>query len=198
MYCPKWYYTGTVSEENQIKIKELFEEFLSNDENFATPNNWNCTARSTYEQKSNYSAPWQEFLDLIKDNINEFMEEVHPQIDVEIQPHEAWANRYSKGEYQEYHTHSSPMCNISMVYFYKENENTHFRLCDNDHEPYRISGLSEYLSIPSGSTLAPKVGQGSILIFPSHYGHYVTPNDQDAERITFSANFLVMPARVDS
>ena len=39
----------------------------------------------------------------------------------------------------------------------------------------------------------PKVSQGDVLFFPSHYPHLVSPHRGTRERITFSANFKVIP-----
>lgn len=193
MFCPKWYYTGAVSEDNQIKIRELFGEFLSNDENFSDPDGWNCNVSTTMYNDANLDAPWSEFLNCIKSVINDFLEETQPMKDIEVVPQEAWANRYKKGQFQEYHEHAAPNCNVSMVYFYEEPDETLFRFYDNDDSKYKSSGLKDVLSIPSGTSIIPKVKQGDVMLFPSFYPHYVCPNNSDSERITFSANFLVTP-----
>lgn len=196
MFCPKWYYVGTVSEENQQKIKDLFKEFLSNDENFSDIDGWNCTVLSSYQNPNNSSAPWTEFLDCIREPIDEFMKQMSPTVDIELIPQEAWTNKYRKGHFQECHDHCMPFCNLSMVYFYKEFENPTFRFYMDDHSHYKASGLSNVLTIPSNYSVIPKVKQGDIIIFPSHYTHYVCANKNNEERITITANFYVTPQQV--
>ena len=49
--------------------------------------------------------------------------------------------------------------------------------------------------IPTAATITPTVQQGDIIIFPAHYPHLVSPNKSEFERIPFSANFDVVPAR---
>ena len=53
MFCPQWYYLGTVSDEKQTSIKDLFAEFLSIEDNFTQPNEWNCTVKSSYNNPRN-------------------------------------------------------------------------------------------------------------------------------------------------
>ena len=191
MFCPQWYYTGTVSEENQQRIAELFDDFVSNDDNFSESPDWNCPSLTTIHNEANGQAPWSEWLECIRDHIDSFLEETQPTKDIQIIPQEAWANKYKAGHFQEYHDHAVANCNISMVYFYKEFDETLFRFYNNEDSKYKSSGLKEVLSIPSSNTVTPKVTQGDIIIFPSFYPHYVCPNPYHEERITFSANFLV-------
>lgn len=193
MFCPKWYYLGTVSDDKQKEIRDLFDEFLSNDENFTAPEHWHCNVSTTIYNDSNLDAPWSELLDCLREQINQFLEETQPTKDIELIPQEAWANKYKQRDFQEYHDHSVPNCNLSMVYFYKEPSEVLFRFYDNEDARYKHSGLKEVLSIPSSTSITPKAKQGDVIIFPSHYPHYVVPNREDAERITLSANFLVTP-----
>ena len=54
-------------------------------------------------------------------------------------------------------------------------------------------GLGDVFNLPTGFAIEPKIKQGSLVIFPSFYPHYVTPNNSDHERVTVSGNFWVVP-----
>jgi len=193
MFCPQWYYIGTVSDEKQTSIKDLFAEFLSIEDNFTQPDDWKCTVKSSYNNPRNSAAPWTEFVALISDQISEFMNDMSPITNVSLIPQEAWVNKYPKGGFQEYHDHSVHNCNLSMVYFFTEFDDTVFRFYNNEDSKYKSSGLKQVFTIPSANAIIPKAHQGDVMIFPSFYPHYVCPNGNDEERITFSANFLVTP-----
>ena len=84
MFCPKWYYLGTVSDDKQKEIQDLFDEFLSNDENFTAPEHWHCNVSTTIYNDSNLDAPWSELLDCLREQINQFLEETQPTKDIEL------------------------------------------------------------------------------------------------------------------
>ena len=96
MFCPKWYYLGTVSDDKQKEIQDLFDDFLSNDENFTAPEHWHCNVSTTIYNDSNLDAPWSELLDCLREQINQFLEETQPTKDIELIPQEAWANKYKQ------------------------------------------------------------------------------------------------------
>jgi hypothetical protein len=96
--------------------------------------------------------------------------------------------------HQEYHTHSLPNCNLSMCYLYDVPEGDPlFRFIYNGHDNYKRSGLTEAFDMPIQTRIVPKATKGDLIIFPSHYPHFVAPNPSDAPRITFSGNLYVVP-----
>ena len=83
-----------------------------------------------------------------------------------------------------------------MVYLYDipDDNDVGFRFWYDDHSKYKKAGLVHmHLNYPVVPGVTPKVKQGDLLIFPSHYAHYVAPNKNDKPRITFSGNLFVVP-----
>ena len=195
MFTPRWYYKGKVPFENQQEIERTFEEFMDLEKNFINPDNINGELLTSYGLPTNQSAPWERWLEFIKPCLSEMVDQLKPKRDIEVVLQEAWVNRYQKGHYQEYHCHSVQHCNLAAVYFYRlEGGCTNFKFYNNQHAAYKACGLDDMFEIPTAATITPKVQQGDIIIFPAHYPHLVSPNKSEFERITFSANFDVVPA----
>ena len=58
------------------------------------------------------------------------------------------------------------------------------------------NGYNKMFQIPNKPVSVPKVNSGDLIFFPSFYPHFVTPHFfRGFERITFSANFLIVPAQ---
>lgn len=195
IFCPKWYFITKLNEDEQAKIKQIFSNFIGTEKNFGQPPEWNCNVRSSIHQHGNNTGPWQEWIDVLRPYFNEFVDQVGTQQDIEIIIEEAWVNKYLPGESQEQHAHCSPTSNISMVYFYRVNEDDDcsFRFINNEHEYYKLSGLADTLKAPVEHYTTPEVETGTLLIFPSHYYHLVSPHRGTNERITFSGNFKIIP-----
>ena len=195
MFAPAWYYVGDVNEEYQKRIEDLFKPFISNDDNFSDAVGWNCNVQTSFQHANNGSAPWTQWLECLRPQVDEFMDELQPLCDIEIIPQEAWVNKYHKGDHQEYHDHAVPQCNLSMVYFHTltPGEMSNFKFYNNSHSLYKSCGLVDVFNLPTGFAIEPKIRQGSLVIFPSFYPHYVTPNNSDHERVTLSGNFWVVP-----
>ena len=195
IFCPKWYFNTTLSKELQEKTNELFGEYLADENNFGQPTEWACNVKSTWQKTPESEGPWLQWLPLLRPVFDQFMDEVGRVCDLEIVPQNAWANKYNPGDYQEVHDHCTPTSNISMVYFHTVNDDdsAKFMFYNTEHAPYRLQGLSDTLRLPINHQTVPDVGQGDILIFPSHYLHLVTPHRGSQTRITFSMNFLISP-----
>ena len=195
MFSPRWYYRGTISEENQERIKKSFSKFIEEDKNFANKEEWNCNVLTSYQVPTNESADWDTFLECVRPCVTEFMEEMKPKMNLTIKPQEGWVNKYRKGHYQETHCHSVPFCNLAMVYFYQmeDKECPYFKFYNNWYPQYKASGLDDAFTIPTSWTVSPRANQGDLIIFPAHYPHMVSPNREDCERVTISANMYVMP-----
>ena len=199
MFCPKWYYHSTLSEETQKEIKTLFDSQVYDDIIY-TESPWDCNCLTTFQSKSNANLPWNQWLDCIRDSIDDAIEKLKPTTDIEIIPQDAWANKYDTGHFQEYHTHEVPYCNFSIVYLYDipDDNDVGFRFWYDDHSKYKKAGLVHIFELPCSPVITPKVKQGDILLFPSHYAHYVAPNKNDKPRITFSGNLFVVPTKEES
>ena len=200
VFSPKWFFHDTLSIEDQETTKKLFSDFLNNDDNFSKPKGWNCAVKSSWGHENNTMSLWHSWLKCIKPTMDKFVGEVGTKVDVDITMQNSWANKYQPQDYQETHDHSdSDGTNISMVYFYKlaDESDSGFRFYNNEFSHIRILGIDQVLNTPDEQLTIPKVKDGDILMFPSHYLHFVSPHKGTEERITFSANFKITPVPVD-
>ena len=195
MFCPKWYYLGTVPTKNQKRIRSIFSDFISDDSNYLTPSGWQCNVLSTYSHDNNPNAPWDEFANEIEPCMIEFLKEMYPKKEPLMSPTEAWVNKYKKGGFQENHDHVlSPnhehFCNLSFIYFYQVND-SNFEFYNREYSEYIKSGLDDVFRVSVERFTSPQVKTGDVIIFPSTHEHRVTRNMSDDERITISMNFCV-------
>ena len=105
---------------------------------------YNKNVIEKYEPRINL--PWNQWLDCIRDSIDDAIEKLKPTTDIEIIPQDAWANKYDTGHFQEYHTHEVPYCNLSIVYLYDipDDNDVGFRFWYDDHSKYK-SRVSTYI-----------------------------------------------------
>ena len=194
-FAPRWFYHGSVSKEGQSAIEEALGGFIKDDNNFRSPQGWNCDVKSSYGLECNEKAPFEKFMEHTSANIGEFNKELKARKPVDILPQEFWVNRYSKGQFQEYHNHAVPQVNLSVVYFYQLDDvnKADFTFYNTRHGDYKKDGLEEIFTIPSSLEVNPNVSQGDIIIFPSFYSHLVKTNKSDSERITISSNLFAVP-----
>ena len=195
VFSPKWYHIGKLEEEKQKQVDELFKDFINNDNNFAQPPVWNCNLKSSFQHANNSTASWDQWLEIIRPQFNEFVEEIGCLQEIEILPQEAWINKYRPGDSQELHTHCTPNTNISMVYFHtiNKNDNCQFKFYNQEYNDYQLTGLSDLLKLPVSQNTIPKIEQGNIIFFPSFYPHLVSPHRGTSDRVTFAANFYIVP-----
>ena len=200
VFSPKWFFHDALSENNQRKTKELFGDFLNNEDNFLTPSGWNCAVKTTWGHENNTRELWHQWLECIKPSMDRFIEQAGAKTDLDISMENTWANKSKVGDYQEIHDHSDPSgTNMSMVYFYQmsSKDDSGFRFYNQEFSTIRLLGIDGVLNTPDEQLTCPKVSNGDILIFPSHYLHLVSPHKGTKERITFSANFKITPVPVD-
>ena len=193
VFAPSFYYHEVLKDTEIVGINETFSKYINDESNFSQPPAWSCNVQSSYGC-DNKTPEWAFFIETITPYMNDFLSQVsNSALDVLTQ--EAWVNKYNPGDSQEMHDHCTPNTNISMVYFHRLNDddNCEFRFVNHDHSFYRAQGLSDLIALPFDQTTTPSVKQGSIIFFPSHYPHLVTPHRGTQTRITFSANFYVVP-----
>jgi hypothetical protein len=173
----------------------MFENFISDGENFQQPKTWNCNVQSSWEKFSGSAGPWDEWISIINPIWGEFIETMGTKCNVDVLFKDGWINKYNPGDSQEMHEHCGPDCNLAMVYFHTINDDDgcQFQFCNTEHSSYQMQGLSDVLKIPVFPLSIPEVSQGDILIFPSHYYHLVSPHRGTKTRITFSLNFEITP-----
>ena len=199
VFSPKWFFHDRLSEEDQQETKEMFSDFLNNEDNFQQPKGWSCNIRTSWMHENNTKELWNGWLKNLKPTMDRFVAEVGTKCDVDIIMDNSWANKYDIGNYQEVHDHSDSMrTNISMVYFYEiDEDDVGFRFYNKEHSTIRLLGIDEVLNTPDEQLTIPKVKKGDVLMFPSHYLHLVTPYKGSKTRITFSANFTIRPVTED-
>ena len=199
VFNPKWYFQSRLGPRSQLIVDELFREYISNENNFRQPEDWNCIVQTSWSNKPDDSAPYGEWLDVIRPIFDKFIEEVGAKTDIEILPMNAWVNKYNPGDSQETHDHCDPSNNLSMVYFHTLNDDdgAEFAFYNVEHAAYQMQGLSDTVKSPTQQTTVPKVVEGDIIIFPSHYHHLVSPHRGTKTRITFSLNFQIRPVPVN-
>ena len=192
-FAPSWYYHEVLKSTEIVGINETFSKYINDESNFSQPPAWNCNVQTSYGC-DNGTPQWTFFMDTIKPYLEDFLEKVQCNA-VEVLPQEAWVNKYNPGDSQEAHDHCTPNTNLSMVYFHRLNadDNCDFKFFNRDHSYYRVQGLSDIIALPFEQTTTPAVRQGSIIFFPSHYPHLVSPHRGTQTRITFSANFYIVP-----
>ena len=194
IFDPCWYYLGRLDYTDREQISILFKDFIEDKDNFKTPNIWN-SIQSSYYHKNNDKAPWDKWLDIIGKQLDLFVKEVGTTQPIEIRPYEAWVNKYYTGDSQEYHDHCTPNTNISLVYFHTLNDNDDCQfMFRNESSKYQLTGLSDLLTIPNQQYTVPEVKEGSVIIFPSFYPHLVSQHKGKRERITFAANYSMLPS----
>lgn len=194
LFCPKWYFHSSLSTKDQHITQKLFEDLISDDEHFHQPKTWNCNVQSSWEKLPKPDGPWDEWISIINPIWGEFIETIGTHCNIDIIFRDAWINKYNSGDSQEMHDHCDSQCNLSMVYFHTLNDDDgcQFQFCNTEHSSYQMQGL-DVLKIPVFPLTIPKISQGDILIFPSHYYHLVSPHKGTKTRITFSLNFEITP-----
>lgn len=193
IFAPSFYYHETLKPDEIASIDEAFRDYIENDNNFSQPPAWNCNVQSSYGC-DNSTPEWKVLMDNISPYLNDFLQKVDSDaVDCLLQ--EAWVNKYNPGDSQEMHDHCTPNSNLSVVYFHRLNDddNCQFKFYNRDHNYYQLQGLSDIIALPFEMHHTPSVGSGSIIIFPSHYPHLVSPHRGTQTRITFSANFYIVP-----
>lgn len=104
-----------------------------------------------------------------------------------------WLNIYKKGDYQEYHSHSYNA--ISAIYILKSPEKNSSKIFFKSPDMGRGQLLNdrkamlnnEFQWVNDVNVYQPN--EGTLIIFPSHILHSVSPHNSDDERITLAYNF---------
>ena len=188
-FNPKWYYQGKFSDEQVKRIDDLFSDWIEDDEKFGIPKDWQKLCRVTSsDRKQDLSPLWDEYLEILKPTQDEFLSQIDLKYDAELVCDNIWCNKYVKGDFQEVHNHCHPDYNIAMVYFHRCN-GSQFHFFDATWTENRTSGLDLIMNVPGKEVLQLEVEQGDVVLFPTHYPHFVSPNMDDDIRITFAGNF---------
>jgi|TARA_R100000030_G_scaffold88536_2_gene72510 uncharacterized protein (TIGR02466 family) len=105
-----------------------------------------------------------------------------------VEVNDAWRNVYKKGYHQEPHDHTD--CDLACVIFldeYKKDQSSlYFTNLRHDCEPSAV--WSKIINVHSWKMTPPR---GSVIFFPSHMLHGVTPHNSKKERTTVSLNIVL-------
>ena len=117
---------------------------------------------------------------------------------VEFEIDDIWLNVYSKGEYQEEHTHLtpdifSPRAHFSCIHYLKFDENVHVPVTFNDPIATMRFNTLEMESNYYVERWSPSIEEGDLLMFPPYLSHFVsksepTPNNP---RISIAFNIRI-------
>ena len=195
-YNPKWYYVETIEKSKQKEIKTSLDKYLQQDSTYEVPEDWGCDVLSTCNI-TDPNIPWDTFLKNTRDCLVNFIQGcgIKEQPDVLISG--LWANKYNHGMYQGMHQHSHRTCNLVGVYFYQQPKDSGtFTFYDEGHCHYESSGLESILTLPSTDLHAPKVKEGSVILFAPNTLHYVTKHKNTLEsKISISFNLNLVPLK---
>ena len=84
VFSPKWFFHDQLSTEDQETTKEIFSDFLNNDDNFLNPKGWNCAVKTSWGHDNNTYELWQSWLKCIKPTMDRFVQHVGTKCDVDI------------------------------------------------------------------------------------------------------------------
>ena len=77
MFCPRWYYHSTLSEEYQDQIKRLFESKVY-DDSIYTESPWDCNCLTTFQSKTNMELAWNDWLECLRLSIDDALDKLKP------------------------------------------------------------------------------------------------------------------------
>lgn len=191
-FSPKWYFSRHIGLNLQHQTNMMFDEFIQNDSNFHTPQNWSCNIKSSLDVKTDL---WKNWFSLLTPVWSDFISSTGTSNELSLLLKGAWINKYSPGSFQEAHDHTIDNINLVAVYFHTLNpdDGSEFRFYNPETHPERISGTAQLLGVNNDTIVCPNVVSGDIIIFPSHYIHMVSQHTGTQERITFSINMQVTP-----
>tara|TARA_B100000287_G_C20372321_1_gene678203 strand:- start:89 stop:643 length:555 start_codon:yes stop_codon:yes gene_type:complete len=127
-------------------------------------------------------------LEALEPSLKIFWDELDMSPPNQIKILEGWKNIYKKGYHQELHYH--PSCDVSCVIFlddYKEGQSKFYFSNRHSCEPTSIWG-----KIINTNSWYMYPERGSLIFFPSHMLHGVTPHNLNEERKTIALNFDIV------
>lgn len=182
-FIPDFFYN--VHLENHQEIKE---ELMNIQLEMGKP--WSLCNTSTSHCEDNTplidsSFPkylWEAYDEMLDSS---FLKESHSFISPTSSSVKMWMNVYEKGDYQEVHNHigdDNPKHIFSFVYLLHDESET--GLCFKSSNPNQLW----YSHIDTIHTRGIGLSEGSLIIFPSYFNHYVLP--ATGKRITVSGNIV--------
>jgi hypothetical protein len=145
------------------------------------PSDWNCSVKTTFSHQMPFLKD-QHLLDTI---VWDPMDQMLKEVDLASYPTEScideiWANLYEKTNFQEVHNHINPrsLIHFSGIYIIHQKGKNQTSFVHHDSVGY--------LNTTINTKDLDDIGEGTVMIFPSHLLHYVNPVDK--RRCTISFN----------
>jgi len=178
---------------NHEEILKGFTPFIESEDNFDQATFWDCDCRTTIQNdEKNSLFPWHLFFKTVYNLVDEYAYSIGlSQEACEKMYGQAWANRYTKGQYQEVHSHSGGNLVISCAYMLKLPPNSaSFSFYDSSYSHFPVHLAQCFTNKPfMGRRVTPPLEEGDIIFFPASLDHYVSTHKADELRSTISANF---------
>ena len=172
------------------QIKELLMPFALRDDLFIETE-WNCDVQTTMSEK-NPELPWSRVVPFFIEQMKEYIKWFEPKKAFEIRA-APWMCRYKKGAFQEQHNHLGIFNEqFSCAYFMNNPPNSSKFIFSNSQDYYTAAGWRNFFDKPPERLYEPSQEEGTLIIFPSHLDHYVTPNQSDETRVSISMNFALV------
>jgi uncharacterized protein (TIGR02466 family) len=188
---PVYVYKGSFDETFLIQneIKQKLPEIKEND-SWDTPGGWEDPVQTTISHRWNSINDYglKNLENYIQKHTYAYVDELKPFINNEIFMSHSWFNITSRGESQEWHSHTDSF--ISGVYYYKTNTKDGDLMIRNPVQ-FTQKGL-----FPAGKKAFEKIyyppQEGMIILFPGWLDHRVGVNTTDDDRITIAFNWLTI------
>lgn len=116
---------------------------------------------------------------------------------VEFEFEDIWLNVYSKGEFQEQHTHSTPgifvrRSHFSCIHYLKFDSEVHEPVIFVDPiEEKRYNTIEMDSNYYGNGRWSPYVREGDLLMFPPYLSHYVSKSDPTPNNPRISISFNI-------
>lgn len=177
----KFVYYDKVEKHEELKkllLEPILKDAEANKEYYNNHERWDCEVITSFFDNSKGMSILEQ-CPLLKDSIWKVVDAMMEKAHLNGLPKESWItqcwyNLYKKGYSQEIHQHCGS--DFSGIYILQSNE---------PNKTVFYSEESHRLLNKSWRT--DEIGEGTIMIFPSHFSHYVNPIEDD-NRITIAFN----------
>jgi len=183
-------YHRVLEKPTQNKIKSLMEPFIKDDlldeDGFDLSNQ-----KSSIRNPNNVNLPWQEYINCLNPEFNNFFTELEPIRPFELTVGANWINKYDLNDFQETHDHIFKNVAFSCVYYYEmpEQENPIGRtfFLNRYGSESKVKDLNTTFKFFSNhEKISVNAQTGSFVIFPSWLQHFTVPTKK--LRITITTN----------
>ena len=187
-FLPDFFFHKKLDNHTSLK-KSLYPEILKIQKDVDKP--WSISnCRSSFENENAnqflYSHSelvdtiWSSYDELLSDSFIKNSHDYRYPTDSSFQS--MWFNVYDKGDYQEVHNHVGGDVKYSLIYILHDESDT--GVCFNSSNPL----ITKYSHVSYINSKIKDIGEGSLLIFPAYFDHFVLP--ATGKRVSITANIL--------